>query len=379
MVTRWSDSAEGGVGLATLEGVDRAEPRPGREQRGVEGGPVDCCVGVDPSAPLLAEPSDGCHQVAIVHAAQLVDSGRTREVVAHSVHDLRCLHSLEHRAESIGSLGVAAPEIVVEVAVVGEEQEGHALGTLQAATTVGAMPGHRLLTRHDARLRIAPWRGDASTAYLTPARGRPTAEAVSRALNELAAAPYATALTPALPLSDQQPFLDAGFELHERLHLLVRDLESIPDTDARSVRLRRGRHADRPRILTVDHDAFPPFWRIDGPGLTDAIAATPSARLRVALGHGAEAGVVGYAVTGRAGARGYLQRLAVEPHQQGAGAGTALVTDALRWLRRWGAKQVVVNTQEANDRALRLYERLGFQLQVDGLAVLRRTLGHPPR
>ena len=61
--------------------------------------------------------------------------------------------------------------------------------------------------------------------------------------------------------------------------------------------------------------------------------------------------------------------------RRGRGLGAALVVDGLRWLRRWGAKEVLVNTQEGNDAAVRLYERLGFRLQPDGLAVLRRALG----
>ena len=85
--------------------------------------------------------------------------------------------------------------------------------------------------------------------------------------------------------------------------------------------------------------------------------------------------IVGYAVTGRAGPRGYLQRLAVHPDHQRAGLGGALVVDGLRWLRRWGAKEVLVNTQEGNEPAVRLYEALGFELRPEGLAVLRLALG----
>jgi ribosomal protein S18 acetylase RimI-like enzyme len=87
--------------------------------------------------------------------------------------------------------------------------------------------------------------------------------------------------------------------------------------------------------------------------------------------------VSGYAITGRAGPRGYLQRLAVEPAGQRGGIGTALVGDGLRWLRRWGAKEVLVNTQEGNDAAVQLYERLGFRLEAGGLAVLRRAVDRP--
>ena len=52
---------------------------------------------------------------------------------------------------------------------------------------------------------------------------------------------------------------------------------------------------------------------------------------------------------------------------------------ASRWLRRWGAKEVLVNTQEANRAAVELYERVGFELQPSGLAVLHRRVGEPPR
>ena len=79
-------------------------------------------------------------------------------------------------------------------------------------------------------------------------------------------------------------------------------------------------------------------------------------------------------MTGRAGRRGFLQRLAVDPAREGHGLGRALVLDGLVWLRRRGVERVVVNTQEANQRALALYEQLGFRRQHAGLAVLRTQL-----
>lgn len=238
------------------------------------------------------------------------------------------------------------------------------------------MTGHRLLPSPEARLRVTPWRGEPGTAHLAPARGRPTARAVARAVADLARGGYALALTPALPRADQQPFLQAGFEVHERLHLLRRPLHDLPEVPAPAARLRRGRPADRPAVLAVDAAAFPTFWQLDEPALDDALAATPSSRLRVATG--ADDRLVGYAVTGRAGPRGYLQRLAVAPEHQGDGIGSALVIDGLRWLRRWGSKEVLVNTQEGNAAAVGLYERLGFHLQPDGLAVLRCAVHGAP-
>jgi hypothetical protein len=79
-------------------------------------------------------------------------------------------------------------------------------------------------------------------------------------------------------------------------------------------------------------------------------------------------------VCGRAGHRGYVQRLAVDPSAQGRGVGAGLLIDGLRWLRRWGARDALVNTQEGNARSLRLYQRSGFVLQPEGLAVLHLDL-----
>ncbi len=84
---------------------------------------------------------------------------------------------------------------------------------------------------------------------------------------------------------------------------------------------------------------------------------------------------MGYTIAGRAGRRGYLQRLAVMPSAQGHGFGAALVVDALSWMAARGAHDAVVNTQTDNERALDLYVRLGFERQPEGLAVLGRRLG----
>ena len=84
---------------------------------------------------------------------------------------------------------------------------------------------------------------------------------------------------------------------------------------------------------------------------------------------------IGYAVTGRAGRRGYIQRLAVHPEARRAGWARALVVDGLRWLRRWRADKVLVNTQEGNHGAAALYEALGFRRERNGLSVLSARLG----
>jgi ribosomal protein S18 acetylase RimI-like enzyme len=141
------------------------------------------------------------------------------------------------------------------------------------------------------------------------------------------------------------------------------------------IEVRRGRRRDQAEALDVDQAAFAPFWRLDAAGLAEALTATSAVHFQVARD---ASGVVGYSVCGRAGHRGYVQRLAVAPSHQGRGVGGALLVDGLRWLRRWGARDALVNTQEDNDRSLRLYQRSGFVLQPDGLAVLHRTLTDIP-
>lgn len=225
------------------------------------------------------------------------------------------------------------------------------------------------------RLRIGPWRGDPAVAQVALVGRLPSDDDLRRCLDELAARGYRNVLTSALGPLEQQPFLRAGFEEHERLHLLGHRLRPLPD--APLYRVRRARRSDREAVTAVDAAAFDAFWRLDAGALDDALAATPSVRFRVWEAPAGTAGVgvvAGYAITGRAGKRGYLQRLAVAPAHQRRGGAAALVRDGLRWVRRWGGNEVMVNTQEANHGALAAYLRLGFELRPHGLAVLRRAL-----
>jgi ribosomal protein S18 acetylase RimI-like enzyme len=230
-----------------------------------------------------------------------------------------------------------------------------------------------VVRRGPERLRVGTWRAGSSVGYLAPVGEvpPPTATMVRHCCDLLAARGFGEVLTGALAAAEQRGFLDAGFAIREELHLLVHDLRDLPPNPIAP--LRRARPGDRASVLAVDGAAFPAFWRLDADGLSDALAATPTSRFRVAVTHA----VVGYAIVGRAARRGYVQRLAVAPDRQGAGLGRALLVDGLRWLRRRGAARAVVNTQVDNDRARRLYESLGFRMAPSGLAVLGRDLQVP--
>jgi ribosomal protein S18 acetylase RimI-like enzyme len=234
--------------------------------------------------------------------------------------------------------------------------------------------------------RLGAWRGHPTVGYLVPLTPpeRLSRRGIERSLTQLAAKGYTEVLTAALTAREQHVFLQWGFTLYERLHLLQHDLRDVPTrsmSPPTPARVRPAYRWDRHAVLEVDARAFDPMWRLDRASLHEAISATPSSRFRAARSaehrRRRRGRVLGYAVSGHTGDQGYLQRLAVDPDSQRAGIGAALVVDCLHWMRRAGVDRVSVNTQEANSRAFALYQRLGFVPVEPGLAVLRLDLAHP--
>ena len=220
--------------------------------------------------------------------------------------------------------------------------------------------------------RLGSWRGRPDVAYLSVGAERPpTPEIVDRCVGLLRGRGYSAVVTSALAMTDALPFIDAGFSVRERLHLLAHSMGDLPLPTHPT---RRARRADRPAVMALDHLSFDGFWQLDDDGLTNAIQATPSSRFRLAGPRGQANGIAAYAVTGRAGHHGYLQRVAVHPDQRRQGYGRAVVLDGLRWLRRHGATQALVNTQHNNAGALALYAACGFRELPAGLCVMGRSL-----
>lgn len=228
------------------------------------------------------------------------------------------------------------------------------------------------------RARTGRWRGDRRVAYLTPLPNAPfpSAAFVRQCLDTLASRGYERVVTAALAPLEQAGFLAAGFDVEQRLHLLTIDLVPFLPPVPPGLRIRRvprHRHGD---VLAVDHAAFPAFWQLDEAGLEDSLKATPAVRFRMAAQasrHGSPS-VAGYAICGRSGSRGFVQRLAVHPDHQGTGTGRRLLLDGLHWLVSRGATTAAVNTQEGNDTALSLYLSTGFREEPVGLSVLSAGL-----
>jgi ribosomal protein S18 acetylase RimI-like enzyme len=174
--------------------------------------------------------------------------------------------------------------------------------------------------------------------------------------------------------------LAAGFRSIDTLALLRVDLTSPADTGDRpgpgepcgsGVRLQRLRNWHLGRIARIDQAAFGVEWGNDAGSLREIRRATPRHRGCCAVIDGQ---LAGFAITGAGGRTGYLQRLAVDPSHQRAGAATALVGDALAWMQRSGLATALVNTGETNEAALALYDRFGFQRLADRLIIAEYVL-----
>jgi len=234
-----------------------------------------------------------------------------------------------------------------------------------------------------ARAELRTWPLDESIGHLVMVDVSmvPTPEQVDGWLADAYAGPRPVhaVRTGALYPAAAAVFGALGFTVIDRLVLLELALPlNQPvrrDRPAGAADLRRVRRRDTETMASIDQAAFPTGWRNDIASLSAIADATPSARSRLARVSRSNSAAVGFAITGKAGTTGYLQRIAVRPEAQRLGVGRQLVDDAVDWLMRRGASRALVNTGVDNLSALRMYERASFERLDDQLVVLehRRT------
>lgn len=231
--------------------------------------------------------------------------------------------------------------------------------------------------RDHARVRCWPGRPGTAQLVLVDHARAPETTTLQSWIDRLAERGVRDVRTGAVTAEVARRFERVGFAPIQELVLLQFDLDQaeLPRPTHRRAPLGRGPR-DLDLAAAIDTAAFGPEWSLDPAGIREACGATPHHRARFALDD--DTAAVGYAVTGRSGRRGFLQRLAVHPDHQRRGVGRTLVLDALRWLRRWRADDVIVNTAHDNAAARSLYERIGFRVLDEQLFVLERSLTSVP-
>lgn len=71
--------------------------------------------------------------------------------------------------------------------------------------------------------------------------------------------------------------------------------------------------------------------------------------------------VIGTAMVGHDGHRGWVYYLAVDPQRQGQGLGALLMAVAEEWLRDNGAVKIQVMVRHSNERVVSFYESRGYE------------------
>lgn len=215
-------------------------------------------------------------------------------------------------------------------------------------------------------VRSTKWRSNSSIRLVLPTHpGSTTASQIDKTIQRLRNQSL-EAVTPALPETAAKRFLDAGFVVHERLHLFSKQI-CLSETQT-ALLIRDSKRRDLDEILKLDQLCFDKFWRFDKRSLNRAKRATRHNTTRITE---VDNVLTGYCITGATGQIGYIQRLGVDPNQREQGIGGDLVRDSLSWLYHQGCEKAMVNTQLSNVAAQNLYLKLGFQLESEGLVVLK--------
>jgi GNAT superfamily N-acetyltransferase len=148
-----------------------------------------------------------------------------------------------------------------------------------------------------------------------------------------------------------------GFRLVTTLRSYDKDDLVIPAEGNQQVRIRPFSEDDLAGVIDVENAAFAPLWRYDAAGFREVRRLYPYFMVAEDA-HG----IAGYQFNAVDGLTGYLVRIAIHPRTEGQGIGTRLMAEAIRYFAHAHVLAILLNTEEQNARAHRLYERFGFHL-----------------
>ncbi len=145
---------------------------------------------------------------------------------------------------------------------------------------------------------------------------------------------------------------------------------SIPTEGNQEVVIRPVRiPEDIPALLAIEQACFEDLWRYNPTAFTDIAATHPYFVIAELNEH-----VVGYQFNALDSGYGYLVRIAVLPTVGGRGIGARLLAEAVRFFERAGVLRIMLNTQDDNWYAHRLYEWFQFMRLPQKGFVLRKPL-----
>ena len=163
--------------------------------------------------------------------------------------------------------------------------------------------------------------------------------------------------------------LTQGFIPHRLLYAYDKFDYYIPTQGNQRVIVRPVEARDIPALLSIEEACFEEMWRYDTISFHDIAATHPYFVVAELQGR-----IVGYQFNALDGEFGYLVRIAVHPSVGKQGIGARLMAEAIRFFEKARVLRIMLNTQDDNAYAHRLYEWFGFvRIQQIGF-VLRKIL-----
>ena len=163
--------------------------------------------------------------------------------------------------------------------------------------------------------------------------------------------------------------LPRGFRPYRLLYAYDKFDYAIPSQGNQLVKLRPVEARDIPVLLAIEEACFEDFWRYDAISFAE-IAATHPYFVVAEL----DDKVIGYQFNALDSEYGYLVRIAVHPSRNGQGIGARLMAEAIRFFKQAKVLRIMLNTQDDNTHAHRLYEWFGFVRISQVGFVLRKNL-----
>lgn len=151
------------------------------------------------------------------------------------------------------------------------------------------------------------------------------------------------------------PLLQRGFAPFRQLYAYDKFDYRIPSEGNQEIHLRRAEPRDIPTLLALEELCFEQLWRYDQASFVDILYTHPYFVVAELNGQ-----VIGYQFNALDGEYGYLVRIAVHPACNSKGIGARLMAEAIRFFQSAHSTRIMLNTQEENTHAHRLYEWFGF-------------------